>query len=81
MTSRPGMVDRDDLLRWAIAVQARVELPRVIRRLVLETQSRTRVNGQLVVSAGGWDGSASSTAGTAFVPPGRSGWELSAGSR
>jgi len=76
------MVDRDDLLRWADTVPARVELPRLMRRLVLETvpdATGVLFPGGTGTSVGGWDGAATSAAGTAFVPAGRSGWELSAG--
>jgi len=76
------MADRDDLLRWADTAPARVDFPRLMRRLVLETvpgATGVLFPGGTGTSAGGWDGAVTTTAGTAFVPAGRSGWELSVG--
>jgi len=78
--ARPGLADRDDLLRWAATVPARTEFPRLIRRLVLETAPDAVQLGFPAgsgVSAGGWDGSVRTVTGNAFVPAGLSMWELS----
>jgi hypothetical protein len=78
--ARPGLADRDDLLRWAATVPARAEFPRLIRRLVLETAPEAVQLGFPAgtgVSAGGWDGSVRTITGNAFVPVGLSVWELS----
>src|SRR5450755_1284693 len=78
--ARPGLADRDDLLRWAATVSARTEFPRLIRRLVLETVPgavRLGFPAGSGVSAGGWDGSVRTITGNGFVPAGLSVWELS----
>jgi hypothetical protein len=75
-----GRADQHDLLQWADTVAARTELPRVIRRLVLETGAgvvRLGFAAAAGTSAGGWDGSVRASGGTAFVPQGLSLWELS----
>lgn len=76
----PGLVDRRGLLDWANSMGARGELPRLIRRLILET-------GQGVVELGfpagegvslaGWDGTVRASAATPYIPLGMSVWELS----
>lgn len=78
--SRPGLATRQDLLRWADSTGARTALPRLIRRLVLETGV-----GVLAVdfpadegtAAGGFDGVARTTGSTPFLSDGLSVWELS----
>ncbi len=70
--ARPGLADRDDLLRWAATVPARTEFPRLIRRLVLETVPDTVRLGFPAgsgVSAGGWDGSVRTITGTPLSRP------------
>ena len=78
--TRLGLVDRHGLLGWADSIGARSELPRLVRRLVLET-------GQGVVELGfpagegvslrGWDGTVRADAATSHIPLGPSVWELS----
>lgn len=80
--ARPGFATQLELLRWAGTIPARGGLPRLIRRLVLET-------GRDVMSldfpadegtaAGGWDGVAVVASDAPFVPAGQTLWELSAG--
>ena len=75
-----GRADQHDLLQWADTVSARTELPRLIRRLALETGAGLVSLGFAAgagTSAGSWDGTARATGATAFVPRGLSLWELS----
>ncbi len=79
---RPGLADREKLLQWGRTLVAKSELPRLIRRLVLESApSVTRLGfpADEGVVLGGWDGTVRSTEATAYVPRGLSLWELSAG--
>jgi hypothetical protein len=78
--SRPGFADRSKLAAWADSVPSQTEFPRLIRRLILETAPGLVELGMPAgegVAAGGWDGSARSTAHNAWVPDGLSVWELS----
>jgi hypothetical protein len=77
---RPGLIDQQELLRWANTVSARSDFPRLIRRLILETGRGVVQLGFPAgegVSAGSWDGTVRSTEATAFIPLGLSLWELS----
>lgn len=77
---RPGFATRDELARWADTIGAGGELPRLVRRLVLETGKKLRelsfpaAEGSRV---GDWDGTVRADEATAFIPEGLSGWELS----
>ena len=78
-----GLVERHHLLQWADTVPVRTELPELIRDLIVETtptpdliridcptaEGTVRRDFDLVVE---------SRQGTAWVPAGRSGWEVSA---
>jgi hypothetical protein len=78
---RPGFADRAQLLRWADTVGASADLPRLIRRLILETGSGIAEIGFPAgegVRAGGWDGTVRATQATPFIPGGLSLWEVSA---
>lgn len=73
-------VDSAQLKQWADRVSARSELPRLVRRLILETGRGVVQLGFPAgegVSAGDWDGSVRATEATPFVPDGLSAWELS----
>jgi hypothetical protein len=77
---RPGFADRNRLSRWADTRQSQGELPRLVRRLILESTPGIVELGMPAgegVAAGGWDGSVRATAPTAWVPDGLSVWELS----
>jgi hypothetical protein len=77
---RLGLIDQQELLRWANTVSARSDFPRLIRRLILETGRGVVQLGFPAgegVSAGSWDGTVRSTEATAFIPLGLSLWELS----
>lgn len=78
--ARPGYADRNSLAVWARTREAQSELPRLVRRLILETCQGLVELGMPAgdgVAAGGWDGSVRATAGNAWVPEGLSVWELS----
>lgn len=77
--ARPGLADQQELLRWADTVGARSELPRLIRRLVLETGAGvTALDFPAAegTAMGGWDGVAYASEAAPFVPVGLSLWEL-----
>jgi hypothetical protein len=78
--TQPGLVDRRGLLNWADSIGARSELPRLIRRLILETGRGIVELGFAAgegVSAGNWDGSVRASEDAPYVPAGLSLWELS----
>lgn len=82
--TRPGFANQQHLLGWADTASARGELPRLIRRLILETG--TGVHGldfpaDEGTAVGGWDGIARASGSSPFVPAGLSLWELSVGRR
>lgn len=76
----PGLVDQKELLRWADNLGSKSGLPKLIRKLILETGKGIVELGFAAgegVSVGGWDGTVRATEATAFVPAGLSLWELS----
>ena len=78
--ARLGLVDQTELTRWADSLGARSDLPRLIRRLILETGRgvvQLGFPGGEGIAAGSWDGTARATEATAFIPAGLSLWELS----
>ena len=78
--TRPGLIDRQGLLNWADTIGARSELPRLIRRLILETGqgvARLGFPAGEGVSTGGWDGTVNASTEALYVPEGLSLWELS----
>jgi hypothetical protein len=75
-----GYANQLDLLRWADSLEARGDLPRLIRRLVMETVSglaELSFPGGEATTVGGWDGFVRTSDATPFVYEGLSGWELS----
>lgn len=75
-----GFADQQDLLRWADTLASRSELPRLVRRLILETGVGIGQIGFPAgegVGSGGWDGTVRAAEATAFIPAGLSLWELS----
>ena len=73
-------VDSTQLKQWADRISARSELPRLVRRLILETGRDVVQVGFPAgegVSARDWDGSVRANAPTPFIPQGLSVWELS----
>jgi len=80
MAHGPGLAGRKDLLQWADTIAARSDLPRLIRRLILETGKGVVELGVPAgegVSASGWDGTVRASEATAHVPDGLSLWEIS----
>lgn len=80
--TRPGFATQLELLRWAGSIPARGGLPRLIRRLVLETGHDVKsldFPADEGTAAGGWDGVAVVAGNAPFVPDGQTLWELSAG--
>lgn len=78
--ARPGLIDRQGLLMWADSIAARSELPRLIRRLILETGHGVVQLGFPAsegVSAASWDGTVRAVGDGVYVPQGLSLWELS----
>ena len=76
----PGLITRQDLLQWADTIPARSELPRLLRRLILETGRGVVQPGFPAgegVAAGGWDGTLVAADATPYIPAGLSVWELS----
>jgi hypothetical protein len=78
--TQPGLIDRRGRLNWADSIGARSELPRLIRRLILETGKGVVEFGFPAgegVSAASWDGTVRSSEDAPYVPAGLSLWELS----
>jgi hypothetical protein len=78
--ARLGLVDQTELVRWADSREAPGDLPRLIRRLILETGRgvvQLGFPGGEGIATGSWDGTARATVDTAFVPAGLTLWELS----
>jgi len=76
----PNLINRNDLLQWANTMAASSELPRLVRRLILETGSgvvQLDFPSGEGVRAGDWDGTLRVTKATPYIPLGLSGWELS----
>lgn len=83
MRTRAGYIDRSKLKNWADTRNSESELPRLVRRLILETTPGLVQLGMPAgdgVAAGDWDGSVRATEATAWVPDGLSVWELSVNS-
>ncbi|EGV28200.1 hypothetical protein ThidrDRAFT_3966 [Thiorhodococcus drewsii AZ1] len=72
-------VTAKDIDSWAERREAQGELPRLIRRLAMQAGSITEMTFPAgnSVSRPGWDGQLTSKEGDAWVPVGRSLWELS----
>lgn len=82
--TRIGFATQQELLRWADTVGSRSVLPRLIRRLILETGSDVAdidFPAAEGTAAGGWDGVAQTGGGSTFVPACLSLWELSVNSK
>ena len=76
---RPLMVQATDLHHWADTMQAREDLPVLLRKLVHETgQDLQRVDfpGGANSQRKGWDGWVEAGSATAWIPAGESGWEF-----
>lgn len=72
-------LSRQDLVQWADS-GAGYDLPGLLRRLVVETADGVELvhfPAGVGATSGDWDGVVRATVGTAFVPEGVSGWEIS----
>ncbi|MFO8037073.1 MAG: hypothetical protein R6U57_10645 [Anaerolineales bacterium] len=74
-----NFVNAKDIEDWAERIDSRSDLPDLIRRLILATSnpSKIKFRAQEEIDYGGWDGYVDASTGTAFVPKGKSGWEVS----
>lgn len=76
----PIRANATDIDQWADRREAQATLPRLIRRLVLASVRRVErlhFRSDEGVQLAGWDGIAQVPTGSAYVPDGLSGWELS----
>lgn len=81
--TRLGLIDRQGLLDWAKLRIAESELPRLIRRLILETGRSIAYLGFPSgegVAASSWDGTVRATEEALYIPQGLSLWEVSVNS-
>ena len=77
-----ALCDGTDLVAWADRRQAQSLLPSAVRRLLQSTGpglSKLAMRTGEGVHLPGWDGIAHADRGSAFVPKGASGWEMSVG--
>lgn len=77
---RPGFVTQQELANWADTFAAPRVLPRLIRRLVLETGvgiCTVDFPAAEGTAVGGWDGVAQAKGDAPFVPAGLTLWEIS----
>lgn len=74
----PQLATSDDLAAWADRTESRAEFPDLIRRLVLDAPTPTRVSfrSHAGTDLGGYDGWVESPVPTPFVPAGTSVWEI-----
>lgn len=79
----PHLANAEDIQSWADrVVAARTEFPRLIRRLIEQTNDQvTTLQMRAGIGAGtpGYDGIVEANRATPFVPQGRSVWELGTG--
>lgn len=75
-----NLVNRADLLQWAGTVTADAELPRLVRRLILEAGRgvvQLSIPAGEGIRAGDWDGTLRTSEEAPYIPLGLSVWELS----
>jgi len=72
-------IKASQIVEWSKTKEAQSELPRLIRRLVNRCSTITAISFPSgdSVSQSGWDGEVSTDVGNAWVPKGKSVWELS----
>src|SRR6266536_3185194 len=79
----PHLASAEDIEAWAERViEARTQFPRLIRRLIRQTNDQvTTLSMRADMGAGvpGYDGIVEASRATPFVPAGRSVWELGTG--
>lgn len=72
--------DPSEIANWADTPDAKHQLPVLLRRLIMATvpmPSLLELPGGSSVNMPGWDGLLTIETGNAWVPPGKSAWELS----
>lgn len=72
--------DPSEIANWAETPDAKYQLPVLLRRLIMATvpmPSLLELPGGSSVNMPGWDGLLTIETGNAWVPPGKSAWELS----
>jgi hypothetical protein len=78
----PHLADARDLEGWAERIEARSEFPRLVRRLIHQTNDQI-VSLEMRAAEGtgfqGYDGEVEASRATPFVPGGASVWELGVG--
>ena len=78
----PNLASATDLDRWADTLDARAELPRLVRRLIRaenDQVQRVEMRSGEGVGLTGYDGFVEANRATAFVPAGLSVWEMGVG--
>lgn len=79
---RPHLADAADAEKWADRVEARADFPRLVRRLIAQTNDQVVALGMRAdegTDFGGYDGKVEAGRATPFVPGGASVWELGVG--
>lgn len=73
------MISANDIVQWASNHSAQSELPKLIRRAIGQVGSSTAITmpAGASVTVGGFDGEVFAQDGNAWVPSGKSYWELS----
>lgn len=71
----------EDIEQWADSLLAPEDLPRLVRKLIVATTEPTHldIGAGKAVRFPGWDGEVAVGSGTAWVPVGRSNWEMGTG--
>jgi hypothetical protein len=78
----PHLADAQAVVQWADRLEARTGFPRLVRRLIRQTNDQVvALDMRAAEGAGlrGYDGRVEASRGTPFVPAGLSVWELGVG--
>ncbi len=78
----PHLASALDIEQWADSLEARGEVPRLIRRLIRQTSDQVIVldmGAGEAIDAPGYDGRVEAQRGTPLVPEGKSVWEIGTG--
>jgi hypothetical protein len=82
MRRRPHLASALEIEHWADSLEARGELPRLVRRLIRQTNDQVLVldmGAGEATGAAGYDGMVEAQKGTPIVPAGNSVWEIGTG--
>lgn len=80
-TSRPHLADATAIDQWADRTEARTDLPRLVRRLIQQTNDQVvalDMRGGEGTGVPGYDGRVTALKASPFVPLGESVWEMGA---